>query len=117
MNAPGTCIVLESGSVYQGIIEGRHPQALYRQLLKHGVGRLEASSIANGGTFSLPVVPMSTLLQGRGPLGLPAPPHPMLVSTDDPEDEQPIVTRVRVCIDVPFHFSGCNGDYVADNQR
>jgi hypothetical protein len=116
MNAPATCLVIESGGLYQGILDGHHLEPLYRQLLRHRVGRLEASSLANGGTFSLPVVPMSTLLQGRGPLGIPAPPHPMFVSTDDPEGEQPIVTRCRVCISVPYHFSGCTGAYVADND-
>ncbi|SRR5579883_348205 len=115
MNAPRTCLVIECGGLYECIVDGNDLEPLYRQLLKHRIGRLEASSLCSGGTFSLPVVPMSTLLRGRGPLGIPAPPHPMLVSTDDPQDEQPIVTRVRVCLDVPFHFR-CDGSYVADDR-
>jgi hypothetical protein len=115
MNAPQSCIVIESGGLYQAILDGDHLAPLYAQILKHRVSGLEASSLASGGTFSLPVVPMSTLVRGRGPLGIPAPPHPMLVSTDEPNDEQPIVTRVRVCIDQPFHFR-CDGSYVADND-
>lgn len=115
MNAPRSCLVIEGGGLYQAIIEGRDLEPLYRQVLKRRIARLEASSLANGETYSIPVVPMSTLLQGRGPLGIPAPLHPTFVSTDDPEGEPPIVTRVRVCLDVPFHFN-CTGAYVADND-
>jgi hypothetical protein len=115
INAQHSCIVIESGGLYQAILDGDRLEPLYAQLLKRKVGRLEASSLASGGTFSIPVVAMSTLLRGRGPLGMPAPLHPMIVSTDAPDDEQPVVTRVRVCIDQPFHFR-CDGSYVADND-
>jgi hypothetical protein len=114
MNMRHTCIVVEVSGMYQAILEGTDLQPLFRQLQQHRVRRLETSSLANGATYSIPVIPMSSLLQGRGPQGIPAPPHPMLVSTDDPLDEQPVLTRVRVCLDCPYHFNGCTGAYVAD---
>jgi len=116
LNAPRTVAVIE-GALYQAIIEGDRLEPVYRQIQKRRINRLEASSFANGETYLLPVVPMTTLMQGRGPLGIPAPPHPTLVPCDGPGDEVPVITRIRIVLQEPYHFDGKTGAYRSDGGR
>jgi hypothetical protein len=116
MNAPRSVIVIE-GALYQALVEGSRLEPLYRQIQKHQIKCLEASSFANGETYSLAVVPMTTLMQGRGPLGIPAPPHPMLVPGDNAGEELPVITRIRIVLQEPYHFDGKTGAYTSDEGK
>jgi hypothetical protein len=116
MNAPRSVIVIE-GALYQAIVEGNRLEPLYRQIQKRRINCLEASSFANGETYSLPVAPMTTLMLGRGPLGIPEPPHPTLVPGDNAGEELPVITRIRIVLQEPYHFDGKTGAYTSDQGR
>jgi hypothetical protein len=118
LSAPRNTLVLEY-TLYDSILEGRDLEALYRAIRKRQVERLEASSLANGETLTIPVVPLASL--SRSNLGAfenrawgnSVPPLP---PSDEPgAADTPTVTRVRVVLPSPYSF-GKSGQYVREED-
>jgi hypothetical protein len=119
LSAPRNTLVLEY-TLYQVVIEGEHLEPVYRVIRKRQVGTLQATSIANGDTMTIPVVPLASLPRSNagsyenrvwGDSVLPLPP------SDEPEDaeDEPTVTRVRVVLPSPYVF-GKAGQYVREED-
>jgi hypothetical protein len=112
INAPRTVCVIE-GPFYQAVIEGSNLEPLYRQIQKRQIGTLKADSLADGDTYSVPVVPMATLMELSKAKASGAA-TPELAAQVDSILQAPVIGRVRVVPNVPFHFDGRTGAYVSD---
>jgi hypothetical protein len=118
LNRNATVYVIQF-SLYQAIIEGERLEDIDRQVAKRRIGRMQASVLANGDTYALPVIPLG-VLEHRKP-GEVTTPVPTLISftADDDAggDGLPVIRRVRVELDVPFHYDGRTGAYVSDEDK
>jgi len=116
LNAPRTvCVIV--GSTYQAVLEGRNLEPLYRQIQRHEIGTLKADSLADGATYSIPVVPLPSLIELSKVTAARLPtlqllPEPVQREADSVSDA-PVIRRVRVVNNVPFHYSP-TGAYVSD---
>jgi hypothetical protein len=118
LNPQRTVCVLEY-TLYQALVEGQNLEPLYRDIRKRRIERLEASSLANGATLTLPVVPLVSLPRSHAGAfenrawghSLPAPLVPLMAAGDG----APVITRVRVVLPSPYHF-GKSGEYVRDED-
>jgi hypothetical protein len=118
LSAPRNTLVLEY-TLYQVVIEGEHLEPVYRVIRKRQVGTLQATSLANGSTTIIPLVPLASLPRSNagsyenrvwGDSVLPLPP------SDEPEaGDEPTVTRVRVVLPSPYVF-GKAGQYVREED-
>lgn len=111
INAPRTVCVIE-GPFYQAVIEGANLEPLYRQIQKRQIGTLKADSLANGDTYSVPVVPMAQLMELSKAKASGAATSEL--TQVDSILQAPVIGRVRVVPNVPFHFDGRSGAYVSD---
>ena len=118
LSAPRNTLVLEY-TLYQVVIEGEHLEPVYRVVRKRQIGTLQAPSLANGSTMTIPVLPLASLPRSNvgsyenrvwGDSVLPLPP------SDEPEaEDEPTVTRVRVVLPSPYVF-GKAGQYVREED-
>lgn len=117
LSAPRNTLVLQY-TLYDAIVEGRDLEALYQGIRKRHIGWLQAASLANGETRTIPVVPLSLPRSSEAAYenrawGNALPP---LLTADDPADAQePEVTRVRVVLPSPYSF-GKKGEYIREEE-
>ena len=118
VSAPHTTIVAQYNE-YDVIIRRRNLGPVFDALRRRQIGTLQATSIANGSTLSIPLVPLASLPRSNvgayenRAWGDSVPPLP---PPDDPtEEDEPVITEVRIALSSPFSF-GKSGEYVREED-
>jgi hypothetical protein len=109
-----TCVA--TFTLTQAIVSGTGLNGFYQALGEHRIRRVQATSLANGQPYSIPVVPMTTLMARRNESLTDA--HPLLVDVVpmDGNEEAPAIAKVQLVDLEDWHF-GAKGDYVSDEGR